>query len=399
MRKKWRLAYLVSHPIQYQAPLLRLIGAEPDIDLTVYFCSDFSLRAYRDREFGQAIAWDVPLTEGYRHEFLPSPGGSNRVGFLRPMVHGLARRLKEQKFDALWVHGWGHWSHIHAIFKAHRLGIRVLLRGEAGSHLPPGPPLKRAVRKILLHHLFSRIDAFLTIGTRNREFCEANGVDAGRIFPMPYAVDNEFFQKEARKAAAGREVLRASLGLEQDRPVVLYASKLTERKRPIDLVEAYARLSTDGKTEPQPYLLFVGDGEQRSSLEARARTLGWRSILFLGFKNQTELPKFYDLCDVFVLPSFNESWGLVVNEVMNAGKAVIVSDQVGAGADLIRAGSNGVVFAAGNVDELAKALAFVIQEDRYVEMGKHSLEAINRWGFREDIAGLRRALETVVGTA
>ncbi len=392
------MAYLVSHPIQYPAPLLRRISAELDIDLTVYFCSDFSLRKYQDREFGQSIAWDIPLTEGYRHEFLPSLGGGAGAGVLRPVVHGLARRLRERKFDALWVHGWGHWSHVHAAFKANDLGVRVLLRGEAGSHLPPGSGLKQLVKQALLRRLFNRVDAFLAIGTRNREFYEAHGIGAGRIFPMPYAVDNEFFQKEARKAAVEREVLRASLGLEHDRPVVLYASKLTERKHPIDLVEAYARLSTDGKTEPRPYLLFVGDGEQRSSLEARARTLGWRSILFLGFKNQTELPKFYDLCDVFVLPSFNESWGLVVNEVMNAGKAVIVSDQVGAGADLVHAGNNGAVFTAGNVGELAQALAFVIQDDRYVEMGKHSLEAINRWGFREDIAGLRQALETVVGT-
>jgi hypothetical protein len=123
MSKKWRLAYLVSHPIQYQAPLLRLISAEPDIDLTVFFCSDFSLRTYQDREFGQSITWDIPLTEGYRHEFLPSLGGGAGTGILRPVVHGLARRLRERKFDALWMHGWGHWSHVHAAFKANDMGV------------------------------------------------------------------------------------------------------------------------------------------------------------------------------------------------------------------------------------------------------------------------------------
>ena len=65
-----RLAYLVSHPIQYQAPLLRRIAREPDIDLTVFFGSDFSLRAYRDEGFGVDVAWDTPLTEGYKHVFL-----------------------------------------------------------------------------------------------------------------------------------------------------------------------------------------------------------------------------------------------------------------------------------------------------------------------------------------
>ena len=81
MRKKWRLAYLVSHPIQYQAPLLRLISAEPDIDLTVFFCSDLSVRVYHDDGFGQALQWDVPLLDGYRHEFLPAFGGTDRLSF------------------------------------------------------------------------------------------------------------------------------------------------------------------------------------------------------------------------------------------------------------------------------------------------------------------------------
>ena len=74
-----------------------------------------------------------------------------------------------------WV---GHWSHVHAVLKAHALGIRVLMRGEAGSHLPPGSPFKRAAKKVLLQHLISLVDAFLTIGARNREFYLTHGVGA-----------------------------------------------------------------------------------------------------------------------------------------------------------------------------------------------------------------------------
>ena len=393
MRKRWRLAYLVSHPIQYQAPLLRLIAQQPEIDLTVFFCSDFTTRAYRDKEFGQSIAWDVPLTEGYRHEFLPSVGARDGASFLRPLVYGLARRLTEQKFDALWVHGWGYWSHIHAVFKAHSMGIRVLLRGEAGSHLPLGSPFKQVTKRVLLRHLFSRVNAFLAIGTRNREFYSAYGVDAQRLFSVPYAVDNEFFQGMARNAAKDREALRASLGLEPGRPIILYASKLTERKRPHDILEAYVHLSADGRSEPRPYLLFVGDGEMRQAIEDRARALGWRSIFFLGFKNQTELPRFYDLCDVFLLPSLNEPWGLVVNEAMNAGKPVIVSDQVGCAPDLVRHGVNGFVFRAGDVMDLGNCLRAVLADpDLRDRMGRQSMQIINSWNFDYDLRGIRAAL-------
>ena len=65
-KKKVRLAYLVSHPIQYQAPLLRRIAQEPDIELTVFFGSDFSVRDYQDKGFGVEVKWDVPLLDGYQ---------------------------------------------------------------------------------------------------------------------------------------------------------------------------------------------------------------------------------------------------------------------------------------------------------------------------------------------
>ncbi len=60
-----RLLYLVSHPIQYQAPLLRLIAREPDIALRVVFEQDFSSGRYRDEGFGVDVQWDIPLRDGY----------------------------------------------------------------------------------------------------------------------------------------------------------------------------------------------------------------------------------------------------------------------------------------------------------------------------------------------
>lgn len=400
MRKKWRLAYLVSHPIQYQAPLLRLISAEPDIDLTVFFCSDLSVREYHDEGFGQALQWDVPLLDGYRHEFLPAIGRTDRLSFWRPLNRGLARRLGEGNFDALWIHGWGYWSHLRAVSSARRRGIKVLMRGESGLHLTTQGRVKQRLKRILMRYLVDNVDAFLTIGEHNRKYYLHHDAAPERLFPVPYSVDNAFFQEKAASAGPDRERLRTLLGLAPGRPVILYASKMIERKRPGDLLEAYIRLSGDGTREPDPYLLFIGDGELRPELEARTARLNWNSIKFLGFKNQTELPGYYDLCDVFVLPSVQEPWGLVINEVMNAGRAVIVSDEVGCAPDLVKSGENGYIFKAGNVSDLRNALASVLNDlEKTRGMGQKSLEIINRWGFREDIAGLRVALEAFAGAA
>src|SRR5207302_2015581 len=99
---------LVSHPIQYQAPLLRRLSEQPDIDLTVLFCSDLSVREYRDEGFGTTVKWDVPLLDGYRYEFLPRWGGDRRLSFLSPINFGIRERLRRQRYDVLWVHGWGY---------------------------------------------------------------------------------------------------------------------------------------------------------------------------------------------------------------------------------------------------------------------------------------------------
>jgi glycosyltransferase involved in cell wall biosynthesis len=393
-----RLAYLVTHPIQYQAPLLRRVAAEPGIALTVLFLSDMSTRGYRDRGFQTTVEWDVDLLGGFRHEFLPALGAADRVTTWRPWSTELGRTLTRDRFDALWVHGYAHPTMLRAIALASFRGIRVLARGESqesGGHRM----LSRALRRLVLPAFFRVPDAFLAIGTRNRRYYLAHGVTADRIFSVPYAVDNEFFRRAVTSAARTRDSLRSELDLPPGRPVILMASKLTLRKAPMDLLEAYARLSPDGRREPDAVLLFVGDGSVRTELEATAASLGWSSVRFAGFRNQQELPRFYDLCDMVVLPSRREPWGLVVNEAMNAAKPVVVSDAVGCADDLVMNGETGFVFPTGDARALATRLASLVHDPDLVRrMGQAARERVSSFDFEADVAGLRRALSAVCGS-
>lgn len=393
-----RLAYLVTHPIQYQAPLLRRVAREPGIDLTVFFCSDFSTKQFLEPTFGRVIGWDVPLLEGYRYEVLPALGGRDRVSFLRPFNYGLAKRLREGRFEVLWIHGYNRWFHWLAVWSAKALGLKVMIRDESTLISARRGFAKRLLKQGFFAGLKRLADGFLAIGSLNREYYRHYGIADDKIFPVPYAVDNAFFQAGAEGAAAGREELRRELGLAPGRPVILFASKLETRKCAADLLAAYIKLTKAGALAGPPYLLFVGDGERRRPLEEVAGELHLDSVRFLGFKNQTELPAYYDLCDVFVLPSVFEPWGLVVNEVMNAGRAVIVSDQVGCGPDLVRNGENGYIFPAGDTTALAAALVKVLTDPATCRaMGERSRAIISRWGFSEDLDGLRQAIQAVMG--
>lgn len=397
-KDKMRIAYLVTHPIQYQAPLLKRLSRESDIDLTVFFCSDFSVKGFQDPGFGKQIQWDVPLLEGYKYEFLSAICKTDRVDFWRPFNYGLAKRMRMGHFDVLWVHGYGRLYNLIAIEIARRSRVKVLLRDEATLISAKRSFLKKALKSLLFRWLKSRVDVFLAIGSLNQEYYRFYRIPDEKIFLMPYAVDNDFFRKKSIDVSQKREELRKSLGLEPGRPVILYASKMIDRKRPLDLLEAYIRLSIDGRSDPVPYLIFIGDGEMRHVSEEKIAHLGWSSVRFLGFKNQSELPSYYDLCDVFVLPSIDEPWGLVVNEVMNAGRAVIVSDQVGCGADLVRNGENGYVFNARNIEELYGSLSDALQTQEHCrKLGENGLEIINKWGFEEDIKGLKDAIRHALG--
>lgn len=399
--KPVRLAYLVSHPIQYQAPLLRRIAQEPDIDLTVLFGSDFSVRGYRDAGFGVGVKWDVPLLDGYKHVFLPKVRDGQDVSFATPTNRGIFRQLRgrngDPPFDALWVHGYASINSLHGMLAARSLGIPVLLRAESWLRDRGRSSLKLAMKDAFFAGLKNLVDGVLPIGTVNSEYWHHYFGDDIPQFLMPYAVDNSYFSQRALEAQPGRAGLRAELGLDPSRPVVLFASKLQTRKLCDQLIEAYTQLSPTPGVEPHPYLVIVGDGEERAALERHAAATGFASIRFCGFRNQSELPRFFDLATVFVLPSRHEPWGLIVNEVMNAARPAIVSDDVGSAYDLIDDGINGCIYPVGDVAALAGALRRVLDTPGVAEaMGQRALERMQGWGFEQDVQGLRQALSTVV---
>jgi glycosyltransferase involved in cell wall biosynthesis len=384
--KSVRLAWIATHPIQYQAPLLRAIAQCPDIELTVLFFSDFSSRNFVDPGFGRAIEWDTPLLEGYKYEFLPGTGADiDEIKTFQPRVSGLSKRLNKQNFDAVVVQGWNHYGMVMAAWLAKHAGLTVMMRCEATDHVDSSRGLKRILRESTVRFLLSQVDCCLAIGTRNRDFYLSRKFPAQKIGKMPYCVDNDHFRREAQRADVAQ--MRAQLGLAPGRPIILYASKFIARKYADLLLEAYQRLR-----EPRPYLVYVGDGELRRGLEATISNQGLKDVRLAGFRNQRELPAFYAMADIFVLPSVNETWGLVINEAMNAGCAIITTDQVGSAVDLVRSNENGYVIKARDVSALTHALEQCLANERFREMGRRSLEIIENWGIKENVAGLRASM-------
>lgn len=386
--RKTRIAVVNTHPIQYFGPLYAYLNSSSDIEVTALYLSEFSLRGATDHGFGQVVKWDVDLLAGYPHSFI-GPNAKTLVpsGFSSTIVPQIWDAVRRGGFDALWIHGHGVAANLIALAAAKVSGIPVFMRCE--THL--GLPRARwqvALRKPLMSMLYQICDGFLAIGSANRDFYRAMGVSDNRISFVPYTVDNARFIAKATLSVEQRLATRERYGISSYRPAILYVSKFMRRKHPDHLVEAARRLMTEGLAFD---LVLAGSGEMRAELEQLTRDLP--NVIMPGFINQQEMPTLLGACDIFVLPSEDEPWGLIVNEAMCAGLPVVVSSEVGCVADLVEEGGNGHTFQARDIEGLIDALRPIVS-DRGLRkaMSDRSRELIEGWSYRECLEGLREAV-------
>lgn len=386
------IGYLLSHPIQYQSPLLRELSDRDGVSLKVYYCSKEGVSSDSNLGFGAGEPWDVPLLEGYEYEFLtnysPRPDTETIIGQVNLEI---VERLRNASHDVFWVHDYGAITNVIALLTAPLLDIPTILRAEAtiDSH-----PLVRSLQYTWLRGCKKFVTAFCSIGSTTREVYQEIGIDEERIFTSPYAVDNEFFQKK-RTQLPDSGSLREELDIPGDRPVILFVGKLIERKQPEMLLSAFLRATNPGDAT----LLFVGDGTLRSDLEKQVNRSGRdEDVEFAGFVNYSELPKYYEISDVFTLPSREENWGLVVNEAMNFGLPVIATTSVGAVDDLVDE-TNGWVIQPNDEAALTQILSELIDSRPTLKrMGQESLSRIQKWGIQEAADGIIAAAEYAVTT-
>ena len=350
-RDKIRLAIIVSHPIQYYAPLHQRLARREDLIVKVFFTWRLADAPAHDHGFQRPVAWDIPVMEGYEFELVPNvasdPGTHHFFGLRNP---ALVERVLAWNPDAVQVLGWAWHSHLMALQAFAKRGVPTLFRGD--SHLldPVSEGPRWWIKRAALRRIFGWPTAFLVVGAANRAYYETFEVSADRMFPCPHSIDVRRFAEPADVFERQATEWREELGLHQDRCVLLFAGKFERKKRPIELMQAVLALH-----DPNCVLILVGNGEleQQVSTLAAANPERFR---VLPFQNQSRMPIVYRLGDLFVLPSAErETWGLGVNEAMACRRPVLVSDRVGCAADVVDP-TCGVVFAADEHNALVDAL-------------------------------------------
>ncbi len=392
MKTRYRLAILVTHPVQYYYRLYRELARHPGIELMVYYCWKGTIdRPYYDPTFQAEIEWDLPLLEGYPYRFLggfyprPFPAGGR---FLNP---GIVPALVSGRYDAVFVWGYNYLTAWLAFLAAAASRTPVFLGGNVAPR-PRRPLPVRVLKRALLRPIFARSAAIMSECESNARYYISHGADPERVYWNPAAVDNDFFQGRARELSGRKEEIKARLGLPPGLPVILFVGRLDPRKRALDLLEAFRRLGDP----PEASLVFVGEGAQRRDLESLIARHRLPNVVITGFRNQTEMPRFLAAGDVFVLPSEYDPSPRALNEAMNFSLPAVVSDGVGTAGDLAVDGENGFVFPVAEAGELADRLRKLLRDPGLrKEMGERARERVLKWNYRKGTEEIYNALRSL----
>jgi glycosyltransferase involved in cell wall biosynthesis len=394
-----RVLHLTGSPIPHLVPLYRLLARDPRVELTVLFASTGGLRPI-DMGHGAPVRWDSDLLSGYRSEFLaraernPVEGSSN-LGFLSFRDLDVVPRLIHGRYEVLWLFGYAYLTHVLAATTQVLLRKPILFREDQNLLPVRRPRWKQVLKRLVLPRMMKRFYG-LYVGTENRRWMETYGIPQNRLYFTPYCPEAQESSPDGKPLQPRRDEARSQFGISgYAGPLILNVGRLIPKKNPMLLVQAFQRVRADKRC----VLLFAGSGELEG--EMRSYVDRWKipDVIFAGFLNRSELPIAYAAADMFVLTSsYRETWGMVVNEAMNFGLPIVVTDHVGCASDLVADGGNGYVVHDADLEALTGRLDLLVRDRELRErMGARSADIIKEWNHDVAVRGVLKAIEDAVG--
>jgi len=362
-----RVALVTNFATHYRLPVFRMLGESLDVD---YFFTGAGFKRY----------WS-PLhsieTEGLR--VVPTRSSA-----------GLAWALGKGDYDCHVIAVAGRLKLIAALAAAAFLRRPTVLWVGIWEH--PRTLFHRMTRP-LLAILYRKADALVVYGPHVAAHVAAESGRTAGVSVVRQAVDNERF-----RTASDDDRVRARARMPPTPFVALFVGRLEQEK---GLESLLAAVST---APPDVGLALVGSGSRERRLRELADRHGLGSrVAFLGYVEQADLPAYLHAGDALVLPSvstrsFRETWGLVVNEAMNAGLPVVTTTAVGAvPGGLVEDGLTGLVVAERDTAGLAEALIALAADDALrTRLGDAGRERVLEWSFDAAASALRSAIVAAV---
>lgn len=372
-----------THPIQYHAPVYRMLQAKFGIPVTAIYRSDFSITGYEDKEFNATFAWDVDLLSGYQSIFLSK---------VRESLQDVLQRVKPK---AVLLIGYSSRFYRMAFYHVLKEGYPVLFRGETTDHAKSRNFLKAWIRDHILRAFYKKCYRLLYIGQYSYKHFKRLGVPDEKLIFSPYCIDASSFKCDEDVRLGLRQAVRQSMGIAETKKVLLFSGKLSFRKGADLFLKAVKGLPL--KITEDIEIVFLGSGELKDMLEGLAQTVPQLKVHFVGFKNQSQLSPYYHAADLLILPSrHSETWGLVVNEALQHGLPCVVSEAVGCAPDLIEPGVTGEICKVASIESMASAIQRALSLINRLDIRNECRRKVSGYSIEKAAEGIAKAYKSIL---
>lgn len=342
-----KVLFVTNIPSPYRVDFFNELGKH--CDLTVAFEKVASYK--RDK------SWSTFKFENFNGVFLKGIS----VGPATAICFGLKKLLKKEKFDKIICSSISSPTTILFTRYLTRKKIPYIIESD-GAFIKEGKKIKEIIKR----RIISKAQSCFSTNKPNDEYFLHYGAKKENIFRYPFT---PLFQKdilESKISYLEKQNLRTKLGI-KEQTVILSVGQFIYRKGFDVLLESVKDLpKTIG-------FYFVGGQPTQEYIELKQK-YGLDNVYFVGFKLKEQLKEYYKASDLFVLPTREDIWGLVINEAMANALPVITTDRCGAGLELVD-DSNGAIVTVNDVVSLTKAISNILLKD-LEQFGKNSLEKI-----------------------
>lgn len=327
--------------------------------------------------------WNAEITDSpYKMVFLKNIGipVSSETAFVCNINYNIYQEIKRYNPDRIIVAGWDSIATLAAIVYARKHGKKIILWTESTIH---EDSFIRKISLLYVKFILRFFDGFTSAGTAAEEYLRFLGVKK-KIEHFYNTVNVDYFLSQGKLSIQEKRMLTKKYGVGNNSRVIMFSGRFVTIKRVDLLIKAFLEVS---ERFPNIELLIVGYGPEERRLKKMAG--GNSCIHFLGHRGIDEIPGIYSISDILVLPSISEPWGLVVNEAMACGCAIVVSDRCGCCRDLIQ--GNGIIVEGGKLDSLVEALERLLSSESELERMKEKSKNIIKH-FKPDLLVRRISL-------
>ncbi|MCL4367004.1 glycosyltransferase family 4 protein [Patescibacteria group bacterium] len=369
-----------SIPTPYRLPMFVKLAQSENIDLTVLFMG----KGAKNR------IWDIQVSNKLNYRFLN--GWTINLHqdddvypiWINPSI---VWEILRSDYDVVIATGWDSLTTFLARITCYlKQTPFILWAGSTKNEASRRRQLTNWPVKILVNSAH----ALIAYGTAARDYLVSLGVRENKIVISFNTVDVDFYHQQLIRLRK-KNIQAINNFASRKKITILFVGQLIHRKGVQTLLNAVIKL----KSHKNIRLIWVGYGR----LQERLATIGNKNGVeqsFFTAKTPEEMSQFYSMADIFVLPSYEEVWGLVLNEAMASGLPVISTDKVGGSYDLIQQGVNGYIVPVHNSLQLADKLSLLIKNKNLrAKMSLESRRIIKKFNYSQNVDAFLQTINMV----